>query len=207
MKTSKAKVALGLSKKTVAALILFVRNIISKMTGNAYFTTPNPSLSAVTTAIDELEVAEENKKAQGIINRDNKQQVVHTLVNNLGLYVEAIANGNGAIIESAGMPVRKAPEPKTIPGVVRNIKAEDTTEVREVKVSHKGATGADNVYYTEYNMDENLSEKGWVTMPSTGKHYLVITGLDSGRRVFFRVRAKNTAGFGAYSSVATRIVQ
>ena len=44
---------------TIAAMILLARRIVTAMTGNAHFVNPNPKLAAITTAIDELEAAEE----------------------------------------------------------------------------------------------------------------------------------------------------
>src|SRR6185312_9396997 len=53
----KMKTTLNLSKKTILQAIAFARLIKTKMTGNAKFTTPDPTLAALGTAADDAETA------------------------------------------------------------------------------------------------------------------------------------------------------
>ena len=207
MKTTNAKVALDLAKKTVAQLILFARTIVLMMTGNANFATPSPNLSDLSKATDALEKAEEEKKATGIVNRDNKRVILENMLTKEGSYVEDIANGDGAIIQSAGMPVKKVKTPKGFPGDVKGVSVTDGNNTGEAKVSHKGTTGTGNEYYTEYTTDLTLVETSWKYAEPTGKHSVLIANLPSQQKIAFRVRAKNTAGFGPWSSIVFRVIQ
>jgi len=48
---------LELSKKTTAQKNDLAKTIVAKMTGNASFTTPNPILASITTAVNNLSTA------------------------------------------------------------------------------------------------------------------------------------------------------
>ena len=207
MKTIQSKVALFLSRKSVAQLILFARTIVLMMTGNAFFATPAPPLSDISKAADLLEKAEEQKKATGIENRNIKRQKLEALLTKEGSYVEDIANGDGGIIQSAGMQVVKARTPKNLPGEVKGVTVTDGNNLGEVIVNHKGATGTGNEYYTEYSTDMSLNEKNWQYVEPTGKHSVLIKNLPTGQKVAFRVSAKNTAGFGPWSAIVFRTIQ
>ena len=203
----RAKIALGLSKLSVTALIEFIRSVIDGITGNAYFTTPKPTLAALGTAANDLEEAQAKKKTLGLVNRNNKRNAARLLIAKEAMYVEEIADGDGAIIQSANMPLRKTPGPVSAPGQVRNVKLTDGNTVGQIYLTHKGAVGKGNNYFGQYSLDPNVAEKSWVELESTGKLKVLIKDLPSGRRIACRVRAKNTAGYGIYSAVAFRTIQ
>ena len=52
-----ARVKTKLSRMPVTDEVAFARQIVTKMTGNATYTTPAPALAAITTAADALEAA------------------------------------------------------------------------------------------------------------------------------------------------------
>ena len=52
-----AKLKMGFDKLTVPSQVERARNIINSISGNANFTTPNPTLADVTTANNALETA------------------------------------------------------------------------------------------------------------------------------------------------------
>ncbi|MES2620392.1 MAG: fibronectin type III domain-containing protein [Bacteroidota bacterium] len=206
-----AKIALGLSRRTVDNLVAFIRDIVAAMTGNPNFMVPNPlpdpALADLGIAATDLEDAQRDKKSLGLANRDEKRMIAEGLLTLESYYVASVAKGNAAIIESSGMPLRKTNSPLGEPGQVIGVKVSDSTESAEAVVSHKGATGKPEMYYYQYTTDPALSDKSWVTLNPTGKRRLKIIGLISGRKTAFRVRAYNTAGFGNWSTVAFRIIQ
>ena len=55
--TNRSLVALSLPK-SVPALLTYADNIVKRMTGNASFPNPAPTLAAITTAIDDLRASE-----------------------------------------------------------------------------------------------------------------------------------------------------
>src|SRR5579883_2751249 len=50
--------------KSVSMLITHARSVVTRMTGNALFPAPVPALAAITTAVEDLEVAE-NRHGRG----------------------------------------------------------------------------------------------------------------------------------------------
>ena len=105
--------ALNLSRKTVLEKISLGRNVVTLMTGNTNFTTPNPPLADLTTATNELETAYNNSldgsRTQKAIMRE-KEVSFDTVMTNLANYVENIAAGDEIILMSSGMPLRKQKE-------------------------------------------------------------------------------------------------
>ena len=58
----KVKVNLGLQNFSASEKVEFARGIVTAMTGNVNFTTPNPALSAVTLAATNLDSGIPRKK-------------------------------------------------------------------------------------------------------------------------------------------------
>jgi hypothetical protein len=119
MKKSSLKVALGMSKLPIAAKINRARVICDAILSNpATFVTPNPPISTVQTAIDDLEAAAQDAadggKTKTAIMHD-KEDALMKLMFDLTHYVESVANGDSEIVHLASMqekqrPVFHAPE-------------------------------------------------------------------------------------------------
>ena len=112
---NRAVVVLKLSK-SVPALINEAKGMVTAMTNNsASFTAPSPPLAAITSAINELEVAETAALARtrgAATTRNDKKAALVQLLEQERTYVQTVADANmengAAIIQSAGMSVRKA---------------------------------------------------------------------------------------------------
>jgi len=108
------RVIINFVRFTVVALILLGRSVVEKMTGNDYFTTPNPKLVDVTAAIDDLEekaaLAKDGSKLDKSNEKMSKKRLVE-LLRKLAWYVEAIAVGDENILISSGFELSKDPEP------------------------------------------------------------------------------------------------
>ena len=96
--------------RTVPALITYANRIVVAMTGNPSFPTPIPTLTAVTAAIDELQVAETAALARtkgAVTVRNEKRTALVALLKQLLAYVQAVADANvdngPSVIESAGV--------------------------------------------------------------------------------------------------------
>jgi hypothetical protein len=102
-------VKLGLRGLTITALIALARLIVTKMTGNANFTTPNPPLASITSKANDLEAkkAEVEQLKSDLMQATSEQSALtkdlRGLLTNEGKYVDITANGDKAKIESAGM--------------------------------------------------------------------------------------------------------
>src|ERR1019366_543701 len=113
----RATISLDIPAK-IADVLLYATNIAQKLTGNPYFPTPTPTVAALTLAISDLHAAETAalSRTKGTATvRNDKRAVLVSLLQQLDGYVQSVADAtpeNGAaIIESAGLTVRKIPTP------------------------------------------------------------------------------------------------
>ncbi|MFI5151648.1 MAG: hypothetical protein ACHQRM_18125 [Bacteroidia bacterium] len=211
MSTSKKKVpkkeaALKLGRLPVAQVISNAKHYVQSMTGNAYFPSPTPPLSAVSTQISKLEsaVAVAQTRVRGSVGAMNVERKALTIqLLNLASYVQTIANADPdnseIIITSAGMDVKKASvKPpkifsvtlsKTIPNaVVLNTKA--------VKASS---------YIYEMTTD-TTNPNGWTVAIISNTVKYTKTGFASGTRYYFRVAVITKNIQGPWSPVLNVII-
>jgi hypothetical protein len=177
---------------TVPALITYTQNILKRMAGNAYFSNPNPTLAAITTAMDDLQVAEAaaiSRVKGAVAARNDKRKALVALLQQLRAYIQSVADadeGNGpAIIESAGLAVRKRAARKAR---VFAAKPGLTSGVAKVVVASAGHRAS---YEWQYSIDGG---KTWVLAPVTLQAKTTIAGLTPGGVVQFRYRAVTKAG-------------
>src|SRR5437867_707918 len=118
---AKYKVKLGLQERDVPDKVEFGGAVHGAMTGNANFTTPNPSLADLLAATGDLDTAFINSK-HGVLSTTTlhtAEGAFDELMTALGNYVDSIAKGKKDIIESAAMP---ASDPSRIPIVMTQVK-------------------------------------------------------------------------------------
>ena len=197
---------LGLDRITPSALLVKARNMVAKMTGNAAFPTPMPTLATVTTAADELEAAinahDVNPGPNEIIDRNLAFQKVRGLVTDLGGYVQAASNGDIELIKSAGCVVRKSASPiGELPAPPRMI-ANTTAYPGRVDVSWGGVKGRGSYELSVCEGDPKV-ESNWSLLLVTGKNRYSVTDLKSDTVYYFRVKAIGAAGASPASDIAT----
>ena len=100
---------------SIADRILYLNTIHSKVSASAWFPTPEPTMAAFNTTIDDFDTAVKNvkKKVPGAVTiQKTTWNLAHLSLKTLQLYVQIICNNNLAhakeIAEDAGMAV-KAP--------------------------------------------------------------------------------------------------
>ena len=202
--TSRALVVLALPD-SVPALISYAENIVNRMTGNASFPKPVPSLAAVSGAIDDLRTAETaaiaRTKGAAAVRNDKHKALVSTL-QQLRSYIQATADadeGSGAaIIESAGVTVRKRATRKAR---VFAAKQGRTSGVATVIAARAGQSAA---YEWQYSVDGG---KTWLSAPVTLQAKTTVAGLLPGSMVQFRYRAVTRAGEGDWNAPVSLTVQ
>ncbi len=179
------------------ALVKYALAVVQAMTGNPSFTSPAPTLAAVTAATTALEAAETATLARtkgSVPVRNEKRLALVTLLRQLKGYVQVVADANPdtavSVIESAGMGVRKprARKPRVFdvkPGAVSG-SAELTAAVASRRASYEWETSTDG-------------GKTWVLARSTLQARATVTGLTPGASVQFRYRPVTKAGEGDWS--------
>jgi len=192
----KTKVKLGLKDLNVPELITYANHAVSKMTGNAFFPTPAPTLAKVATATINLSNAYNAALGAGpaqtaVVNQT--RELLELLLTSLGGYVESIANdpanaipGAEAIILSSGFEVKQV-----------------TPRQKQVfSVEHGNLSGSILVVATgivfgmhewQYYAD-HIQPIVWISVPTTSKSSTTISNLEVGKRYHVRHRTVGREG-------------
>jgi hypothetical protein len=189
----------------VPALITYVTGIVKAMTGNPNFPTPPPALTAVTTAVNNLQAAETAALARtkgAVAARNDARTALVTLLQQLKAYVQSVADANmengASIIESAGVALHKSPT-----RAARTFTAKPAAVSGSVKVVAPSA-GHRAGYEWEYSTNGGTS---WVTAPVTLQAKTTIAGLTPGATVLFRYRPVIKTGEENWSQTVSLIVK
>jgi hypothetical protein len=191
-----ATVALKLDRRNPSDLIQFSRSIHAKMVANAtIFATPPVPMADFASAIDELEVAQQNTYGAGTsaqLIRNEKLATVKSILEELALYVQMVSKKDATIIDLAGMPMKsRGPRRYDTLAVPENLRA---------FIVRKGVVGLKwnrihnaKSYAIEYCADP-MTEDGWKSgMTNSGANGRV-ENLAPGKTYWFRVRALGSDG-------------
>jgi len=190
--------------QAASALVVYAGYVVTKMTGNPSFPSPNPPLATVSQAIDDLQVAQTASlsRTRGTITvRDEKKRTLVVLMQRLAATVQAAADDQPdqatSIIESAGLAVRSVHTPTT-----RSFRA--LRGPVSGAVTLLAAAAADRASY-----EWQLSIDGghtWVLLPVTLRAKTTVTGLTPGSTATFRYRPVTKAGEGEWSQEVSIVV-
>ena len=201
MNTPAATVALGLRNLTVAEKSTQFDTIQASMTGNPAFPTPAPTLTVLATLRDAMVTAQ---KEQALAEQQAKEKTTQlrtaekayeTGATQLAAYVENRAAGDGAVIQSAGMPVKKESAGKAPMSQVTDVAVTMGDEPGQVDLSYHAVKNV-RAYIARYgqNGPDSLPEKEVFTRSKGELH-----GLKSGVEVWVQVCAKGAEGNGPWS--------
>jgi hypothetical protein len=189
---------------SVPALISYASGIVKRMTANPSFPTPAPPLAAVSAAVGDLQTAETAALARtkgAVATRNDKRAALVVLLTQLRGYIQTTADSsaeNGAaIIESAGVAVRKTPTRRA-----RAFAAKPGAVSGTAKVVAKTA-GRRASYEWQYSTDGG---KTWIIAPVTLQAKTTIAGLAPGATVLFKCRPVTRAGEGDWSQPASLVI-
>jgi len=203
------KITLNLSKKTILKAITFARLIKTKMTGNAKFTTPDPTLADLGTAADDAETANnayENSKEttkQLLTVRNQKWDALNALITKEGSYVEDHSDTE-ADAESAGFTARPQTGPTTMPDQVHNLSVTAGDNAGSLDAHWDSDSNAKS--FEVQTSPEPMTPNSFTHGDTVTKSSCTLTGLTSGSRIWVRVRAVNGAGKGPWSDPISKIV-
>ena len=210
--TKMAKVKLGLGSMTPDEILSLTNQIITAMTGNANFTTPNPSLASIGTALTlattkvAAQKAAQQAAKQATDDRDAAIATLVTLVTSLSDYVANVTQGNKVKIESAGMSVKASAAPIGPLPQVQNLSITAGDAEGRLDLQWDPVRGTKN-YQVQQSTDPNVPAN-WKLVESCSGSKLSLTGLPSGTKLWFRVKARapKAVNDGAWSDPSTKIV-
>ena len=114
-----AKVSLSFARATDGNLVIFGDSVIAKMTGNAEYPSPTPSLASVQTSLTALQNALADAKDGGPAKTAAKNAAREVLLNklrSLALYVQQECGDDLVALLSSGFEANKALTPAGVPG-------------------------------------------------------------------------------------------
>ena len=188
----------------VLALIRYGQGIVTGMTGNPAFPNPSPPLAEVAATIAALNTAETatlTRVKGSVATRNTARATLRTQLQKLKSCVQDAADADPehgiAIIESAGVAVRKSPvHPPRVFAATPGPVAGSAKLVT-------GAAARRASYEWEYSVDGG---KTWVAAPPSLQARTTVTGLPSGT-VLFRHRAVTKTGGGDWSPAVSLAVK
>jgi hypothetical protein len=201
---SRSIAVLKMSRRT-KNLITFAQSVASTMTGNASFPSPTPTLATFQADIEALNTAETAVLARtkgATQQRNAKLATVHADLETLRTYVQGIADAAlptnaEAIIESAGMTVRKVTLHNKAALAVKQGSVSGTVDL-EAKAAAKRAA-----YGWQYSTDQ----KTWTSLPPTLQAKTSVSGLTAGTTYYFRAQALTASGEGDWGQVVSFLVK
>jgi len=202
------KVKLGLFRMPITVKAELAARIVTAMTGNANFTTPNPALADITAAKTALETAyndaltkRQQAKAATDLMADKEKDLERALTLE-SLYVENVSGGDELKIQSAGMSVKDAAAPIGELPAPMGLYATAGDEDGEIVLNWEPVRGAKS-YSVQTTTDPNVPDS-WAHKKNATESFTDIKGLTSGGKFWFRVAAVGAAGQGAFSDPAAK---
>lgn len=187
------KPILNFWRMTVPKKIQKSREIVIHMTGNTNYTTPNPTLTAVTTAINALETSFEAAADGGKVLKAAvraKEKILDDLMSQLLEYVANVSGGDEQKILSAGFDVKAVSiHSKRMPSVVAGKNTGEAvctaiTPVRGIKASHEWQYCRDPILPDTKADIENT----WIEADVTTAATVTLKNLPAGVKLWFRHR-------------------
>jgi hypothetical protein len=183
-----SQVALNLRGKPVSYIIEKARLIQTKMTGNADFPTPIPTLIILGGLIDALSLAYENAINGGRVQKSLMRIALKDLMNALNTmlgYVASVSAGDETLILSTGFDVKR---PRTPAGILHppvNVSAVFGNVPGEIILRWAGVSRR-LIYKVQMN-DTPEDDTKWKDLTYTGKIRLGVNSLISDKVYEFRI--------------------
>jgi hypothetical protein len=186
-------------------VISFAQSVVSAMTNNPHFPTPNPTLAtfqADVTALNAAESAVLSRMKGAVEARNAKLAVVRTDLDNLKTYVQSVASAAASgdadsIIESSGLTTRKVTLHDKPALAAKQGSVSGTTNLAAKAVAKRAS------YTWQYSTDQ----KTWTTVPTTLQSKTGVSGLTVGTTYYFRFQPVTRAGVGDWSQVVSLLVK
>ncbi|MEO8066524.1 MAG: fibronectin type III domain-containing protein [Flavobacteriales bacterium] len=197
-----ANIALKLYDLTAAALVYLIREVVLRMTNNANFLTPRVPLADMTLMGDQLEVAIQAAIDGNRFQRNTRDNLVLEARAMLKLqadYVRSMCGGDFTKLLSSGYPMAVPPAPIVqveIPVMRFARAAADVTGVMDVQ--WKTVRGAHGYEVLMSEKDPGVAAN-WENIGFTTKVRHSASGLESGKKYWFAVRAVGSNSISAMS--------
>ncbi len=198
---TKANIRLALFALRAPALLILLRNVIAKLTGNIFFPAPPHTLAAMGTLADDLESATKNALQGGLADRELRNALVEQtkeVLTQTANYVRAAANGDRQKLSTCGFDLARTPDPIGVPGVPHIKSGTPTGRSGEVDIRWTVERGA-HVYNVLMCTTDPAILANWEPVTTTTRTRYYAEGLEPYKAYWFAVSAIGAAGESALS--------
>jgi len=205
------QVRLSVSALSVQETIDAMQVHVESMDGNTNFPTPEPAAAEFTAGLTRLQnaVTAYDTAKQGLQNlmeeRDAALAAAKALLSHRISYVELKSAGDPVKVTSAGFSVRGSPSPISMTQV-HNLELSPSEKDGELIATWDPVHGA-RVYQVQICTDTTTPPSNWVDKATSTRSECILNDtLQSGQRVYARVRAVGAHDEGAWSDLAAKTV-
>ena len=205
-----AKVTFSLKAVPDPGVIQECTNLKTALTGNANFPTLPVSLATFGTKITSAQAkltASDNAAAlskQATADKDTEIAALIAMAMQLVGYVDLTANGDESKILSAGLSVRSARVPQSVPVQVQNLALTTGDNTGEIDAQWDGISNAKS--FEVQTSPDPFTDASWRTADTVTNSKVALTGLTSGAKIWVRVRDVNSKGKGPWSDPSVKVV-
>jgi Fibronectin type III domain len=205
-----ARVKLDFKGLAPADKVIRAEQIVTSLTGNPHFPTPNPPLTAVTSALNGLRAAlVETQQARHqafakTVAQNESEDALDQVMRQLAAYIDNVSAGDETMIRSAGVSVRSA----TI------ATGDDFTAPTALSVSEGDHDGELDLHWNSvkrarsYIIERSAdppTDSSWSQVQVVTRSSATISGLTRGAKYWFRVAAINSGGQSGWSDPVMKI--
>jgi hypothetical protein len=188
MSLTRISINFSSNKYTDTELNVKANHIIEKMTGNAAFPTPEPTLEAVQEAsdayLDALDNVQDGSR-EDTVRKNHLRTTLEGLLRQLADYVWRVSQGDEILMLSSGFDLYKKPETVGPLSKPTNLVIKPGSNKGSMELSCNAVRHA-TFYEFEYREVASENGNGWIKCTST-KRKLLVQGLTSGKAYVFRV--------------------
>jgi hypothetical protein len=201
----KDRIVFDFIKLTSAEKVAKGRSVEKEMTGNPSFVTPDVPMVQLHDATDVLETriiaaSTGGKEETALLHQAEEKWDDEMRL--LARYVERIADGNGAIMLSAGFNLAKQPIPAQRP----EFSVELGEKSGSVILRRQAVEGAKSYIWQIFTGDSPQKESDWTIAQVTAQATAELSGLTVITRYWFRVAVVTKEGTSAFSDPIMQVV-
>jgi hypothetical protein len=193
-----ATIKLGFTRLPTSNKIVQARLYVSKMSNNAAFAAPEPTLASIAAAATTLEnaynAAKDGSKTK-IAEAKAATTALVQLINLLATYVQYQSKGDATLIESTGFAVRQLNNKANDMPMVTNVIAAIGINDGEVQLKWKRIPTC-KIYLIEQSPDGNTN---WTYTSESPTRTTTLKGLPTATKIWLRIAAFGAKGKGPWS--------
>ena len=200
------KVIINYASERDAEALVFGRGTYQAMNGNANFPNPVPDMPTFVDTLnlyDEALTAAKGGSHNAVAAKNALKQTLVSMLRSLGTYVNSVCNGNVEKLTTSGFRLSKDREPvhivePVITAVMQGLNA------GSIVVKLQPVKGAISYLY-EMAPDPINEQTEWTTVADSRVKF-EFTGLEQGKKYWFRVAAVGSNGQLVYSTEVAQYV-